>query len=69
LRTSVVTFEIRLQKRFYNLAADAARAARDDQEHREIRRLVAAVDAGMYPMRDARDMLLTLRSEQLAQAA
>jgi hypothetical protein len=69
MRTSVITFDSRLRRRFAYLAAEAAMHARDDGEAAQVRRIAEAVDAGHLTLRDAHAALSDLRRAQQSRAA
>jgi hypothetical protein len=68
MRTSVVTFDSRLLRRFRYLAADASLYARDDDESVRVEQLAQAVEAGSVTLRDGYACLAALRRQQQAAA-
>jgi hypothetical protein len=64
MRSRVITFDSRLQRRFAYLAADAARFARSDEESVQVERITQAVSAEQITLRDAHAALSHLRRQQ-----
>ena len=64
MRSSVITFESRLARRFAYLASDASRFARSDEESAQVERVARAVSEGYVALRDGYAALRSLRCEQ-----